>query len=74
MEIDLALPVATLVPAATSTRITAAPTTLAWQMLMASLDQTVPPVSHLTLFFISGGTIIMSLALFSLPLFLSIPS
>jgi hypothetical protein len=73
MEIDLALPVATPVPAATSTTITAAPTTLAWQMLTAPLDQTVPPVSHLTLFIISAGTIIMSLALFSFHYFFPFP-
>jgi hypothetical protein len=28
--------------------ITAAPTTIAWRMLTAPPDQTVPPVSHLT--------------------------
>jgi hypothetical protein len=63
MTITLALPVATMVLVATAPPT--APTTIAWHMLMAPLDWTVPPVSHFTLCFISGGMVIMYLALFS---------
>jgi hypothetical protein len=61
--IALALPVATMVLVATAPPT--APTTIARQMLTAPLDWTVPPVSHFTLCFISGGMVIINLALFS---------